>query len=303
MNQDMLSQNLPRVAILLATYNPNEDIFVQIQSLRDQDYPNIIIYWGDDGSTPYCLKIIELALRDLEVIRLPQNQVGPTRNFLNLVKAAANEEYLAFCDQDDYWEPFKISKHVKALQSHHNIPACTHSTSFLFGKEVKQRSQIANCPEHKLEKLMVENCFQGCTMVLNKRAAQLLINFDMSDVIWHDWWVGLVISNFGISLYIEGTDTYYRIHNANAIGVPNIRKRLRNYFARPPGIQYRQNIALLRMFLHFERFDEAGQVKIWLRNYSHSRAMRLFYSFQEPFRRSKLLEEILRRISGILKQP
>ena len=66
---------------------------------------------------------------------------------------------------------------------------------------------------------LVENIATGCTIVLNRRAIDLLSKNLPNSPQMHDWWCYLVISSFG-EVYFDSIPTIkYRQHRNNTIGV------------------------------------------------------------------------------------
>jgi hypothetical protein len=65
---------------------------------------------------------------------------------------------------------------------------------------------------------IVENIATGCTVVLNKRARDILISKKPIRALMHDDWSYLVISAFGLVIYDSYPSLFYRQHDSNVIG-------------------------------------------------------------------------------------
>jgi glycosyltransferase involved in cell wall biosynthesis len=92
----------PKISVLIPVYNGERHLAECVESVLTQDFTDLEILIGDDGSTDGSQKIIEsLAARDPRVRwwRNPRN-VGLTAN-TNVCIRAAQGEYLKFVHQDD----------------------------------------------------------------------------------------------------------------------------------------------------------------------------------------------------------
>jgi len=66
---------------------------------------------------------------------------------------------------------------------------------------------------------LVENIAVGCTMVLNRKAIDLLCSQRLpKEVYIHDWWCYLVIACFGDVVFDDRPLIQYRQHGGNIIG-------------------------------------------------------------------------------------
>ncbi|MEQ1667693.1 MAG: glycosyltransferase, partial [Sulfuriferula sp.] len=181
-----------KVTILLSTYNGSKFLQQQLDTLYQQTYSNISILVRDDGSSDTTRSILEGAQLKGRVDVLAQhNNLGPALSFFELLRQAALTEtgYVAFCDQDDFWQPEKIAQAVAALSGvAANRPAmyCSrvelvdeHLNHIGFG-DVPRKLGFGNA--------LVENVATGCTIVLNRQAIDLLCESLPSNPQMHDWW-------------------------------------------------------------------------------------------------------------------
>ena len=119
-------QRLPanRVAILLSTFNGARFLPAQLESLLGQTFEEWTLYWRDDGSTDNSVAVVEAFARAAGQGRCVQVQCTTTRlrpaaSYLALLAAVqhllAEEDMVAFADQDDVWLPEKLARGVAAL--------------------------------------------------------------------------------------------------------------------------------------------------------------------------------------------
>ena len=224
----------PLVAVLLATNNPSDYIEEQIQSIRLQKNVKTVIYWGDYQSSTHTKKKIRKLLGGFDYREYEILESGPAANFFFLLKQS-KEDYIAFADQDDVWLPNKLANQVHLLQKSSEIPSLAHSNSdVLLGGN--QLSKSSYCKNHDFFSLAVSNCCQGCTIMINAAARQRLLSSLPAKIVWHDWWIALVISLTGRVYFGINTEVLYRIHERNTIGIPGRWKRIQNYLKRPSGL-------------------------------------------------------------------
>lgn len=293
--------NQPTVAVLLAVFDPNDSLISQLISIKQQIGVTVILYIGDDGSSSDTKAKYEHYFPEFFKY-FTFDRVGPGQNFLNLISYTQNEDYFAFCDQDDIWLEDKLIKHISALVQESGVVAGTHSNSaVLRGEKISLKK--SRCNKHYLSQLLSENCVQGCTLVINREARNLIRSENNQSVIWHDWWIGLVISSIGKLIYVSGTDTLYRIHAENAIGLPNFIERLKISLKRKSGTLTNQHKLLLNSYARHMRKNDLNAIQDWLNAWDRGFFGRLESAIMDQRRRKYLIDDILRRLSGVLKKP
>lgn len=117
--------------ILMSTYNGAKYIREQMDSLLEQDCEakgtaSFCIIVRDDGSSDGTQDILEeYAGRYPEKISWYQGENhGVIRSFFELLQKSGASDYYAFCDQDDYWMPDKMSHAVETLQTMKRMVPC-----------------------------------------------------------------------------------------------------------------------------------------------------------------------------------
>ena len=215
------------ISILLSTYNGEKYLKEQLDSLFAQTYSKIKIIVRDDGSSDDTLKILNSY--DIELLQSNKN-LGVKESFLALLDYAVKNtqsEHFMFCDQDDVWEKEKIEKTLKKMREmelrYPNLPLLVHTDL----KVVDENLQIINesfwnhdhiNPEfNKFNNLLMQNTVTGCTVMINKKLALSVLPIP-ENIIMHDWWLGLVASQFGKIGFIDEALILYRQHSNNSIG-------------------------------------------------------------------------------------
>lgn len=136
--------SIPKVVVALATYNGGKYLKKQLDSILNQDYQNLFICIRDDGSTDNTLDIIREYENSHDNILLLESHenLGVPNSFYEILRECPPASYYAFADQDDIWEPFKISRAVEFLEKEDdNIPLMYCSSfSYYEGEENYIRS-------------------------------------------------------------------------------------------------------------------------------------------------------------------
>ena len=296
--------DLPVVAVLLATHNPTETIEEQLDSIFAQKSVKVKIYWGDDRSTEENKEYVRKLLTGKDYVEIKDTGVGATKNFLNLLRFPT-EEYIAFSDQDDIWLPEKLIQHINLLKDSSDLPALSHSNSMVLknGKTSKKKSV---CQDHTFYQLSWQNCVQGCTILLNSKAQQLLNSMPQNYVLAHDWWAAQVISLHGEIFFNEKTDLFYRIHATNEVGLPGTLERIKKSLSRSSGTLSKQALEILghEAAADNSKLEEIEKLrKYWRGIYSGGVLTRLKIAAVGKKARKSTFEDIWRRILLARKKP
>ena len=211
--------NKPTVDILLATFNGEKYLEEQLESLDRQEDVNVRVWANDDGSTDETLTILNRwKARGLieEISRT--RRVGSTRVFLNLLLAHADSEFVAFCDQDDIWQPKKLA--IQLLNIVNDKPGCVTSQRLFidsFGTVIGASKKLRKSPS--FENALIENIAPGNTILMNNQAISVINRFQNPPVKHYDSWIYLLLTYFGKVDYIDQPLVRYRIHEGNHIGL------------------------------------------------------------------------------------
>ncbi len=215
------------VAILMATYNGEKYLRQQLDSLLEQTYQDFTIYISDDCSADETVAIIqEYSSHFPEKIVYISNEqnCGLVNNFEKLLNAC-DEEYMAFCDQDDIWHSKKLEVLMDAIvqmkQRHPNAALLVHSDLCLIDQDGKiVHNSYFQFRKYKLKQSkdighILGPCgVMGNTMLINKELKELALPFPAYLDI-HDYWIALQAELFGKRKTLHTQLVKYRIHNNN----------------------------------------------------------------------------------------
>jgi len=121
-----VSSPMPRVSVVVNTYNHERFIAQALLSVLDQNFPadQMEIIVVDDGSTDSTPQIIETFLPRIHYIR---KENGGQVSAFHAGVAEATGEILAFLDGDDWWATEKLTKVIGAFDAHPGIACVGHA--------------------------------------------------------------------------------------------------------------------------------------------------------------------------------
>ena len=226
-----------KVNILMSTYNGQEFIAQQIQSIQKQTFENWNLLIRDDGSSDETPKIIaDFAKSDARIRFInadKRENFGVIKNFYTLLKYE-KADYYFFSDQDDVWQPQKLELTLASVEKENNqIPLMVYTDLIVVDRDlqvlhdsmIKTQSHHANT---SLLEELTENTVTGGTMMVNHcLAKQWKQCYD--DLIMHDWYLALLAASLGKLIYLDETTELYRQHESNVLGARTSSKRLKNW--------------------------------------------------------------------------
>ena len=200
----------------MCTYNGERYIREQLDSILAQTYPLYEIIIQDDGSTDGTWAIIEEYVeKHPKLIRGIRNEhnLGWNQNFYAAIMNATGD-YIACCDQDDYWLPDKIERQMREI-GNKMLHICS---SYLWknGELIPRVNHVTT-----LENMSLYFAYCGHQFLLRndiKRYISLGQEIDMS----HDRFLSLVAQYLDSIVVSEALLVKWRRHETNTTGDLNI---------------------------------------------------------------------------------
>jgi len=227
----------PLVAVVLSTYNGEQYLQEQLESIRTQDYPNIVLVARDDGSTDATLSILEGYARDSNTILTRGQNKGFGQSFMTALETVPKEaSYIAFCDQDDVWHRDKVSRGVVALEAiDQNIPAL-YCTALNACNDRLEFADVIDLNRIGLDfpKLLFEMVPSGNTILMNRQLFETAMSKSFKKVSYHDWWFSQIASSIGRIVYDHVPSIEYRrlsssVSAGNMSGIRFLIFRIKNF--------------------------------------------------------------------------
>ncbi len=205
------------VSVIIPAYRCEKYLEHTVRSALAQSYANLEVIVVDDCSPDKCGEIADLlALEDKRVkcIHNPVNQgVAQSRN---IGVAAANGEWIAFLDGDDYWAQDKLIRQLKAAKS---TPASLYYTGADFISEENPASRKYICVAQSVDyKQICKGNDIITSSVLVKRDYMLEFPMERSDL--HEDFIAWlrILARYGQAAGIDLPLTFHRLYKTSKSG-------------------------------------------------------------------------------------
>jgi len=206
----------PSIAILMCTYNGDQYLAEQLDSVQNQDYKNWILYVNDDGSKDKTLEILKTyqkkwGAKKLIIRRGPQK--GFCQNFLQII----NDPKIK---ADLYRHKISHSiKKISKLDPLGPILYCARTTYISRdAKRILGQSDLFLRPP-SFKNAFIQSIAGGNTMAFNKQLKRVLQKYPKAEVISHDWWLYILNELVGGKTFYDSESTIlYRQHNKSLVG-------------------------------------------------------------------------------------
>lgn len=221
-----------KVLVLMSTWNGERFLKAQLDSIFAQSFDGEIhLLVRDDGSNDSTLNLLDSYCGTTIKIVHGRN-IGAKASFLELMRLALDFDanYYALSDQDDVWSPDKIAVAVNCIK-HLSSPALYCSSVELVNEDLSHLSNYIHPGDHSFESTLLSNYVTGCTSVFNRKLLEKIrLPADSSQIIMHDWWLGLTAASCGNVFYDSTSHIKYRQHGNNHVGmVTGLRGLIRRF--------------------------------------------------------------------------
>lgn len=201
------------LTVCMATYNGSKYLGKQIDSILSQLSEKDELIVSDDGSKDNTLEILESYHDKRLKVFLNQGRHGVVPNFGNALSRASGD-IIFFSDQDDVWAENKVKIMLKELG---DADLVVHDALIMDGEDkISDVNYFSIRTPHKgYWHNLWKNCFVGSCMAFRKSMLPYVYPFP-KHILWHDMWIGLVVSKKGRVKFINDKLLYYRRHGDNA---------------------------------------------------------------------------------------
>lgn len=218
-------KRMKQIAILMAVYDPNPAwLAQQLDSLEKQTYRPLRLYVRDDASPNFPFERLEALVAEhirsfsAECARNEHN-LGSNATF-GLLTYQADSALLAYCDQDDVWEPDKLQKLATALENENaQLACCDLSVIDADGRQTARSLHdvkphiVYRSGEGLASAFLTTNFVTGCACVVRAEASRAALPFPQYTV--HDQWLALCAAQRGSIAFVPEALVRYRIHGEN----------------------------------------------------------------------------------------
>lgn len=207
------------ITIVMATYNGEQYIKCQLESILPYLHPEDEIIISDDGSTDGTLKYLyEISGKysNIRVVKGPRK--GVVKNFESAL-LKTNGDIIMFADQDDIWMPEKLQMIRQAFEQNNNLSLVLHNMFIASNTEIeKSEYGITSFSLRKRKHGVLYNLlysgYYGCCMAFSRNFKEEIVPFSQRTNMY-DQWIGLIAEHDKKSLFIEKPLIVHRKHGKN----------------------------------------------------------------------------------------
>ena len=216
-----MQEDLPSIAVVLATYNGASYLRTQLLSLFQQVHPPSELLVGDDCSSDSTRSILEETLPDAPfptTVVYRRERLGYADNFLALAMET-DADLVAFCDQDDVWYPQKLQRIADAFTDPGVVFAAHHVDVVDASGESLKRVFPRDRLDGTFGTELPFGVYPGLAITVRR---DVLSNVDYrcrpywgdgkSDRVGHDSWLWSVAPCFGKTAILNDRLAAYRQH-------------------------------------------------------------------------------------------
>ena len=215
----------PPAIVMLATYNGEEFLREQLDSIYGQVGVSPIVYCRDDGSTDGTLEILSKYERthNLKIVRDDLVGGSAAKNFRHLALCVdhVEAEYFFFSDQDDVWLEDKMLTAVQQLKAGNCLYSSALTPFYPDGRKVKDLKGAVVCTSYDH---LFQGLSAGCTYALAQSFFLSLKTvfadpwFDQEEFS-HDWLIYTLARTSGRKIFHDSkSHILYRQHDTNVQG-------------------------------------------------------------------------------------
>lgn len=221
------------VQVLMSTYNGEEYLEEQIQSILKQKKVKVRLLVRDDGSSDSTLEILEKYKRANKLQYIKGTNLGYSKSFIKLLRISEKADYYAYADQDDVWLDDKLITGIRRLND------CQKPSLYCSAlQRVDSNLNLMNIQDYSslslnLGSLLSRGRLAGCTFIFNYELKKYIDMLNTNSVLYsHDGWTILSCLALKGFVYFDKTPhILFRRHVNNAsIDEGGIYRRIKHEF-------------------------------------------------------------------------
>lgn len=254
----------PKVSVFVLTYNQKAFVQEAIESILMQQYPNLEIVIGDDGSTDGAQEILlEYHKKHPSLFKLilsPRNE-GITANCNKIFKECTGE-YIAWLGGDDIWMPGKLLKQVSLMENNPHASLCVSKVEWFDSKTNKKLFIYPRGDFNVKNMTVIDTAYyiggNGSSYMFRRNAIPQY-GFEPSISMVSDWLFVIETLRNGSLVFINETLARYRRHGESMSNFPDLIFK-----------EHMQTLFLLENKYEDMREDVSNFIKTYTLLYAHA---------------------------------
>lgn len=218
------------VSVCMATYNGRAFIEAQLDSILPQLTEQDELVVSDNSSTDGTWELLESYQKKDQRIQLFKNErPGVIGNFEYAISKGQND-LIFLSDQDDVWQPNKVSVMKKYFQTHPDITVIV-SDLIIVDNDFQTLIPSYQALRHTKPGFwhnLLRSSYIGAGMAFRRELKDLILPIP-SDVPMHDMWIGLLADHTKGVMFIPEQLVYYRRHGLNTTEIKTSASKVQQF--------------------------------------------------------------------------
>jgi glycosyltransferase involved in cell wall biosynthesis len=220
-----------KTSVAMCTFNGEQFLKEQIDSILNQSVSIDEIIVCDDGSTDLTISILEeYSKKNPNLFKIYKNEINlkSVKNFEKGISLCSGE-IIFLSDQDDIWELNKVEKMIHYFDQNPNIDVlATNGFCIDDNSKVHEKYAIWDVPQFLRDKniefdyfsliAFVTNISTGASMAFRKSILKEIMPFPKIKDFHHDEWIAMYAAKKESFELLNGKYFYYRIHKNQQVG-------------------------------------------------------------------------------------
>lgn len=209
------------VSVAVATRNGAQYLVEQLESIFQQTHQPLEVVVSDDASTDETVEILETFSSSHRLrFRVNKSPIGISANFARAIEMAQGD-FVALCDQDDIWLPYKIERLLDGIENCDlvycrpdlQVVGGCRNVNPVFGPIRTFLLQLHT--DHPVPQLLAENWVVSHSLLFRRDLAAAALPFPGQP--WaHDAWLALSAAVRRGARFLDMNLQIYREHAASA---------------------------------------------------------------------------------------
>lgn len=216
------------VNVVMSTYNGQQNIIKQLDSIFNQNGVEVKLTIRDDKSTDNTIETIREYIKNnpnYNIKLIEGDNVGYAKSFWLALRESEDAEYYAFADQDDIWKKDKLIKCINPMLNDNEIAQLSYCKMIRCDtnlNRLKEQVNILSINQLSKKLILTKTYNYGAATVINRYAKELVCRvwpeeYDLP----HDLWVGIICYYFGKVHFINEELYYWIRYNTSVTGSGN----------------------------------------------------------------------------------
>ncbi len=221
---------MKKIGVALCTYNGEDFLKEQLDSILQQTVAVDEIIICDDKSTDKTLEILEeYRIENPTVFKIFKNEIT-LRSVKNFEKAVSlsTADFIFLSDQDDVWHPDKVEKTLSFFDNNPDIDAVFTNANFIDEKSNDLASSLWDSIYFDSNRFGFDQLYEyiikkrnvvtGATFCFKKEVKSHVLPFPERSNFHHDHWMAFLIAQKNKLGYINSSLISYRLHKKQQVG-------------------------------------------------------------------------------------